>query len=57
MAVGMVMKALSRIDLVLAMLIEGKQEDELPETLLVCAAMKGIDTSRLVCPDESWDWD
>jgi hypothetical protein len=55
MAVGIVMKALSRLELVLGMLVEGKQEDELPETLLVCANMKGIDTSRLVCPDESGD--
>lgn len=54
MTVGMVMKALSRVELVLGMMIEGKQEDELPETLLACAAFNGVDTSRLVCPDESW---
>jgi hypothetical protein len=53
MAVSMVMKSLSRLQLVLAMLIEGKQEEELPETLLVCAAVSHIDTSRLPCADAS----
>jgi len=57
MATALVMKSLTRIEVVIAMLIEGKTEDELPETLLVCAAMKGIDTSRVLCPDESWHWD
>jgi len=51
--VKLVMGCLWRLRLGFAVLIEGKQEDELPETLLICAAFSGIDTKRLYCPDES----
>jgi hypothetical protein len=50
MAVSMVMKSLSRLQLILACMIEGKQEEELPETLLLAASLPNLDTNRLFCP-------
>lgn len=50
MAVSMVMKSLSRLQIILACMIEGKQEEELPETLLMCASLQNTDTSRMNCP-------
>jgi hypothetical protein len=51
MATAMVMKALSHLQMDVAVVIEGKEEAELPETVLVCASMSNLDTSRLLCPD------
>jgi hypothetical protein len=51
MAVSMVMKSLSRLQLVLCWMIEGKTEEELPETLITCMSANFIDTSKLFSPD------
>merc|ERR1711924_61797 len=43
MAVGVVMKALKSLQVSIATLLEGRTEDELPETLLFCGAVKYMD--------------
>jgi hypothetical protein len=55
--VGMVLKATSSLDMVLAMMVEGKEEEELPENLLVCLQFTFVDIKKVRVPDESWDWD
>jgi len=49
-AVHLVMKALKNLKLSMAILIEGKAEDELPEALLWCGSFSYVDTAKLRCP-------
>jgi hypothetical protein len=48
--VGIVCGALKRIRLGLAVLVEGREEEELPEQVLISASMLHLDPSRLSCP-------
>jgi hypothetical protein len=48
--VGIVLKALAYLKMSVAALIEGRSEDELPETLLLCAQFEFVDISRVVIP-------
>jgi len=47
---GMVMRAMKSLQPVLAVLIEARQEDELPEGVLLCPTLRNLDTSRLQTP-------
>jgi hypothetical protein len=42
--------ALKRLQLGLAVLVEGREEEELPESVLLSASMLHLDPSRLSCP-------
>jgi hypothetical protein len=50
MAVGIAMKGMSSMHFSLCALIEGRQEDELPEAPLLCAGCQHVDTSAFLCP-------
>mmetsp|Transcript_30865 Transcript_30865/g.67544 ORF Transcript_30865/g.67544 Transcript_30865/m.67544 type:complete len:652 (+) Transcript_30865:83-2038(+) len=50
MAVSLVIRALKRLQLALAILIEAREEEELPETLLVCPTMLNLDPALLFSP-------
>jgi len=47
MGCGMVVRALKRLNIAVGMMIEAKEEDELPENLLLSIAVQGLDTSVL----------
>jgi hypothetical protein len=48
--VGIICGALKRLELGLAVLVEGREEEELPENVLLSASMLHLDPSRLSCP-------
>eukprot|EP00927_Polykrikos_kofoidii_P006598 TRINITY_DN12670_c0_g1_i2.p1 TRINITY_DN12670_c0_g1~~TRINITY_DN12670_c0_g1_i2.p1 ORF type:complete len:649 (-),score=112.04 TRINITY_DN12670_c0_g1_i2:268-2214(-) len=49
MAVSLVMRAMSSIQLAMLVLVEGRREDELPEAPLLCASLRGCDVTRFPC--------
>lgn len=50
MAVGVVLKQAKKVVITLAFLIEGLNEEELPETMLISAWASRMDTARFVTP-------
>eukprot|EP00927_Polykrikos_kofoidii_P006597 TRINITY_DN12670_c0_g1_i1.p1 TRINITY_DN12670_c0_g1~~TRINITY_DN12670_c0_g1_i1.p1 ORF type:complete len:330 (-),score=60.20 TRINITY_DN12670_c0_g1_i1:268-1257(-) len=50
MAVSVVVRGMSSIQLVMLVLVEGRREDELPEAPLLCASLRGCDVTRFQCP-------
>lgn len=50
MAVSMVMRALKSLKVSIATLLEGRSQDELPETLMFCGAVKYMDLSNCGYP-------
>jgi hypothetical protein len=51
MAVSIVMKALKGLQVSLSTLLEARHQDELPETLLFCGAVKYMDLSKSGAPE------
>eukprot|EP00811_Abedinium_folium_P012680 NODE_21766_length_737_cov_4.647541.p3 GENE.NODE_21766_length_737_cov_4.647541~~NODE_21766_length_737_cov_4.647541.p3 ORF type:complete len:138 (-),score=37.84 NODE_21766_length_737_cov_4.647541:46-459(-) len=51
MAASIVIRAIHNLTVSLATLIEAKCEDELPEAILLCPSLQGLDCSRLACPE------
>mmetsp|Transcript_59982 Transcript_59982/g.106377 ORF Transcript_59982/g.106377 Transcript_59982/m.106377 type:complete len:689 (-) Transcript_59982:184-2250(-) len=51
-AVSIVMKALRALQVSIGLLLESRQEDELPETMMWCGGVKYMDLSRFGYPEE-----
>lgn len=55
-AVSLVMKTLRGLQVSIATLLEARQEDELPETLMFCGAVKYMDLSKCGFPQVDPEW-